>query len=113
MWILFLAFWGVMYLLCLQNITLACPKYANIRTEYLQYASVNFSCSTATASDPTGPGGPSDAVVIGIPTILVSLLGIIFGAVATVWVAWYTNKKKKDEDDDPSESQLLTHITNM
>ena len=73
------------------------------RAECLKCASITFSCSTATASDTTGPGGPSDAVVIGIPTILVSLFGILVGAVVTVWSVRYANKKKKD--DDPSESR--------
>ena len=76
------------------------------------YASIAFLSSAATASDTTGtPGGPSDAIVIGIPTILVSLLGIIVTAVVTVWGVWYANKKKKG--NDPSKWQLLTHTTNM
>ena len=82
MWILFLEL-GV--LLCLQKIT-----------ECLKCASITFSCSTATASDTTGPGGPSDVVVIGIPTIFVSLLGILVAAVVTVCGVWCTNKKKGD-----------------
>ena len=57
------------------------------------------------------PGGPSDAIVVGIPTILVSLFGIIVGALVTVWGVWYANKKKKG--NDPSKWQLLTHTTNM
>ena len=87
-----------MYLLCLQKIT-----------ECLKCVSVTFSCSTATASDPTGPGGPSDAVRIGIPTILVMLLGIIVSALVTVWSVWYANKKKKAHGNDSSESQLLNY----
>ena len=82
-------------LLCLQKIT-----------ECLKCASITFSCSTATASDTTGPGGPSDAVVIGIPTILVSLFGILVGAVVGVWSVRYANKKKKAHG---SESQLLNY----
>ena len=75
------------------------------------YASITFLSSAATASDTTGtPGGPSDAVVIGIPTVLVSLLGIIVGALVTIWGVWYANKKK---GNDPSKWQLLTHSTSM
>ena len=75
-------------------------------------ASIAFLSSAATVSDTTGtPGGPSDAIVIGIPTILVSLLGIIVIAVVTVWGVWYANKKKKG--NDPSKWQLLTQATNM
>ena len=68
-----------------------------------------FLHSTATASDTTStPGGPSDAIVIGIPTILVSLLGIIVGALVAIWVAWYANKKNKVHIE--SKCQLLTNM---
>lgn len=63
-----------------------------------------FISSTATASDTTGtPGGLSDAVHIGIPAI-VSLVGIIVGAVVTVWSVWYAKKTNQ------SKCQLLTSI---
>ena len=63
------------------------------------YASVTFLSSTATASDTIGtPGGSSDAIVIGIPTILVSLLGITVTAVVTIWGVWYANKKNRGND---------------
>ena len=66
---------------------------------------VAFSCSTATASDTTGtPGGPSDTVRvglgIGIPSILLTLLGIIVAAIC----GWHRNKK------NPSKCQLLTSV---
>lgn len=69
-----------------------------------------FISSTATASGATGtPGGPSDAIRvglgIGIPTILVTLFGIIVSAVVAICIARYTTNKK-----NRSKCQLLTSI---
>ena len=66
----------------------------------------NVISSTATASDTTGtPGGPSDTIRvglgIGIPTLILSLTGII----VAICIARYTTNKK-----NRSKCQLLTSI---
>ena len=80
--------------------------------ECLLYASIPFLSPTATASDTTGtPGGPSDAIVIGIPTIVFGFLGVLILAGVAIWAAWYQGKKKKNETLN-NQSKLFTQYVN-